>query len=352
MKSDADIIVVGGGPAGSAAAIHARQSGLTVIVIEADGQPRRRPGETLHSGAASILEQLGVREAFEHAIGGRYGSIQVEWSTARSSDRGSIPLAAASGFHIFRDKLDAVLIERAETLSADVRRPCRALRPIVRDQEVVGVETDSGPLEAPFVIDASGNGNWFRKSYPSRVDVLSPRLLARYGYCRVDDLRDFGSPSIKGDQSGWQWIARVSDDTLAWVSLALPGASARPVKPTALAALTDVSPTRGADVTWKRADAYSGPGFFLVGDAAFQLDPAAGHGILRAMMSGIMATYQAAAAIKGRVGPDEAAQLYRGWMAEWWRRDTSALTEMYLRLDATWDRSSSTREHHQSEAGA
>ncbi|WFU71079.1 FAD-dependent oxidoreductase [Bradyrhizobium sp. CB2312] len=79
MKSDADIIVVGGGPAGSAAAIHARQSGLTVIVIEADGQPRRRPGETLHSGAASILtarRQRGVRTRYRRSL--RIHSSRVE----------------------------------------------------------------------------------------------------------------------------------------------------------------------------------------------------------------------------------------------------------------------------------
>src|SRR5262249_49538517 len=159
------------------------------IIVEADPRPRRRPGETLHYGAISIFEQLGVREVFERATDWRYGSIQVDWGGHRPGPAFLTSHLGGEhrGFQIYRDKLDALLIDRAESMGADVRRPCRALHPIIRARKVEGVQTDLGPLEAVAVIDASGNGNWLRKRCALRQEVASPRLIARYGYCRVDD---------------------------------------------------------------------------------------------------------------------------------------------------------------------
>jgi len=57
-----DLIVVGGGPGGIAAAITVKQadSGLQVLLIERSPFPRHRPGETLHPGIEPLLVQLGV----------------------------------------------------------------------------------------------------------------------------------------------------------------------------------------------------------------------------------------------------------------------------------------------------
>ncbi|WP_080583339.1 NAD(P)/FAD-dependent oxidoreductase [Bradyrhizobium elkanii] len=350
MKCDADIVVVGGGPAGAAAAIQARRSGASVILLEADPSPRRRPGETVHSGAISIFNQLGVETAVERSSGARYDSISVNWAGRRSFDSSRIsPTEGRSlGFQIERSSLDALLVERARSLGADVRRPCRALQPLIDDGRIVGVRTDLGELTAASVIDASGTGSWLRKGVSLREELASPRLIARYGYCRSMDVRAFETPCLTGDREGWRWIARVSTDTLAWVSVAFPNAPVRPCKPDPLLDLVDIGPTRGADVTWRRVATCSGMGFFIAGDAAFRVDPAAGHGILRAMMSGMMAAYQAAQMIRKNICPDHVSRLYRGWMAEWWERDTSALSSLYDELDPAWARPRANQVHAQS----
>jgi flavin-dependent dehydrogenase len=48
---------------------------------------------------------------------------------------------------------------------------------------------------------------------------------------------------------------------------------------------------RGADVTWRIISPAAGPGFFLVGDAVAVLDPASSHGVLKALMTGMMAAH-------------------------------------------------------------
>src|ERR1700755_3407527 len=55
-----DVLVLGGGPAGCAAAIHCAQRGLKVALLEAKAFPRHRPGETLHPGVEPVLRPLGV----------------------------------------------------------------------------------------------------------------------------------------------------------------------------------------------------------------------------------------------------------------------------------------------------
>src|SRR5205814_10635389 len=57
-----DVIVVGAGPAGSAAAIQCATAGLNTLILEREAFPRDRPGETLQPGIQPVLEQLGIRD--------------------------------------------------------------------------------------------------------------------------------------------------------------------------------------------------------------------------------------------------------------------------------------------------
>src|SRR2546430_11919294 len=80
MSSSADLAVVGGGPAGTAAAISATQAGLAVTLIERCPFPRHRPGETLHPGAEAIFRQLGVSDCVLAASAIRPRAIAASWS--------------------------------------------------------------------------------------------------------------------------------------------------------------------------------------------------------------------------------------------------------------------------------
>ena len=66
-RVDTDVLIVGAGPAGSAAAITCARNGLRVIVLEAVRFPRYRAGETLHPAVDVLWDRLGLREAISHA---------------------------------------------------------------------------------------------------------------------------------------------------------------------------------------------------------------------------------------------------------------------------------------------
>jgi len=61
--ADPDVVIVGAGPAGTAAAILCAQRGLRVTLLEQAAFPRTRPGETLPPGVEAVLDQLGIAQA-------------------------------------------------------------------------------------------------------------------------------------------------------------------------------------------------------------------------------------------------------------------------------------------------
>jgi 2-polyprenyl-6-methoxyphenol hydroxylase-like FAD-dependent oxidoreductase len=92
--AETDLVIVGGGPAGAAAAIAARSYALRVVVLERDVAPRIRPGEAAHPGIEPLLRRLGVMDAVQTADFLRYeghwspgaGSRSVSCLSARMSE--------------------------------------------------------------------------------------------------------------------------------------------------------------------------------------------------------------------------------------------------------------------------
>ena len=81
--ADADVAIVGGGPAGAAAALWCARQGLRVVLLERERFPRHRPGETLHPGVEPLFAQLGVAEAVLGAGFTRHLGTWVSWSGPR-----------------------------------------------------------------------------------------------------------------------------------------------------------------------------------------------------------------------------------------------------------------------------
>src|SRR4051812_25973082 len=77
-----DVVIIGGGPGGSAAAIQCARAGLSVILLERETFPRAHPGETLHPGIEPLLRRLGVLEEVQSAGFLRQKGNRVKWGGA------------------------------------------------------------------------------------------------------------------------------------------------------------------------------------------------------------------------------------------------------------------------------
>ena len=345
-----DVLVVGGGPAGSAAAIAACELGLSVRLLERQAVPRHRPGETLHPGVGSVLARLGVAERVDAASGLRHEAQRVAWGgrpelVPFGSDAGG----RWRGYQVAREDLDAILLGRARELGTEVVQPAAATEPLIEDGRVAGVgaggrrgAADAGaPGAAPrddraaFTIDAAGGRGWLRRRLGLELRVASPPLRSYYGYCEAqpDPAGHDAAPTLAGDGSGWTWTARVAARRCHWTRLDLAGGARPDGPPPALTGLRQLGRTRGADVTWRHVPACAGPGYYLAGDAAAVLDPAASHGVLRALMSGMAAARAIAAVLRGAAAEDAAAARYRDWIGSWFAHDVARLSDLYRQLD-------------------
>lgn len=328
-----DLIVVGGGPAGSAAAIWAARLGLRVRLMERCAFPRHRPGETLHPGVEPIFSQLGVTERVSAASGLRHEGHEVTWAGRTTFERfGADAAGAWTGYQVEREVLDAILLARARELGVDVVQPEAALEPIVHGGRVVGVRGRRAS-EARYVVDAAGGRGWLARHLQLPFAVASPPLRAYYGYCEGDGDEQDAAPCMTADGEGWTWTAQVAPRRFNWTRLSFAPGAKPTGPPLRLAGHRQLSRARGADVTWRQVPACAGEGYFAAGDAAAVVDPAASHGVLRALMSGMMVAHAIARIVGGSVAERDAVEDYHAWIGLWFAHDVARLSELYRQLD-------------------
>src|SRR5438046_7602251 len=156
-----DLVVIGAGPAGCAAAISAAQIGLRVLLVERLAFPRHRPGETLPPGVEPLLRQLGVWDEIESAGFIRHPGQQVAWAgESKFSSFGGTEEDPWLGFQAWRPVLDAILLRHAAAVGVEVWQPCSAVSSVMRDGRVMGVVTVRGELRVSYVVIDTGGGGW------------------------------------------------------------------------------------------------------------------------------------------------------------------------------------------------
>ena len=332
---DADVVVVGGGPAGAAAAISCAVRGLRVVLCERLQPGRDRPGDTLHPGIAPILRQLGIGDELACGVGARHRGAWIAWSgPPRFQAFGADADGAWLGYQVCRADFDALLLDRARASGVRVLQPCMVTGCLGDDAHPSGVMTSWGPVTARIVLDATGASRWLSRARRTQHPPRSPKLFARYGYMTGECPGRDEAPALVGDARGWTWTARVGPGVYSWTRVDFAGPTGASWRPGEFRGLVDRGSSHGADVTWRLAVPAAGPAWFLVGDAAATLDPTSSHGVQRAIMSGMMAAHLAAPVLRGDIAADEAASAYTSWLADWFETDAAHLSDFYKQLGA------------------
>ena len=332
---DADVVVVGGGPAGSATAIACASRGLRVVLCEREPGARDRPGETLHPGVEPLLTQLGVAARLPEVVGARHDGLWIEWGGPRRFEAfGSDAAGPWQGLQVWRADFDALLLDRARSLGVVVRERCTVAGVLEHGSAPGGVMTSTGPVTAQIVVDATGASRWLGRTIGVASLARSPRLVARYGYVEGSCPARDAAPLLVGNASGWTWSARVRPQTYQWTSVRF-GERAVGEVPDELRGLAALGPERGADVTWRLAERTAEAGWFMVGDSSATLDPTSSHGVLKALLSGMTAAHLIAAIIAKKAPADEIAAAYHDWVAGWFATDAARLRDFYKNIGAT-----------------
>lgn len=326
LMNDFDVVVMGAGPAGCAAAIHCAQRGLRVGLVERRHFPRHRPGETLHPGAEPLLQQLGGNAVLTDPAHLRHAGHWVHWDGPPRFH--GFDGDAWRGFQIPRALLDQQLLQQAHTLGVQVSQPKCVSQVLQQHGRVQGVQVGAAQWTARYVVDATGRHGWLQRQLQIPSQRFSPRLIARYGYCENSDLPDTAL-GLFANRYGWHWLARISRTCVHWTQLYFYAADICRAIPSALGHRGATDAMRGADVTWRCAQQAAGPGYFLVGDAAVTLDPCASHGVIKALISGMQAASAIVDCLSWPAGEPSIQAAYQAWIQEGFKRDVTALRSFY-----------------------
>jgi flavin-dependent dehydrogenase len=343
-----EFLIVGGGPAGSAAALALAERGREVLVVERSDYRAARIGETLPPAANPVLSRLGLGSGpavFAHlecpGIVSLWGS-----DTPHINDAFFDP--DGNGLHVDRASFDAALARRAEDAGATVLtraevRSCH--RANVRWEITIDLGEESRRLVATTVIDAAGRRTWpgrpsRRRAFDRQVALVG--VFASDGGSAQADRRTW----IEAAPSGWWYSAALPGDRLVaayftdsdlldapserrtrcWEALleAVPWTRDRLRSARAFGSLRVVAASSTISLP------IAGPGYVAVGDAASTIDPLSSQGILHALTSGLDAAQALACAEPGR-----AVALYARTIANRFRDDLFTRRQ-FCRAETRW----------------
>ena len=340
LDLSADVIVIGGGPAGSAAATMLARKGWEVTVLEREQFPRDHVGESLLPASIPILEELGALPAVESAgFLTKYGATMVwgtgdapwSWYFKETSQR------YPHSYQVWRPQFDQILLENAKAQGVTVLEGHQVTGVIFDGGEAVGVEFTnrdrvSGEAQCRFVVDASGQSTLLARHLESKQWDPFFQNLAVYAYFTgVQPLPepDQNNIFIESYRHGWLWsiplhtgrtsVGAVVDSKTGQEGIQQNGAKAFLEAQLAQSGHTramlenakmDSEPTVVRDWSYT-AEKLFGPGYILAGDAACFVDPLFSSGVHLALMSGVLAAAYVTTALNDPSMADAAGQVYQ-----------------------------------------
>jgi len=216
-----DVIVVGGGPAGSTSGAFLARAGRRVLLFEREQFPRFHVGESLLPATVPILERLGALPAVAaHGFQTKYGAAFSDQESAIEHTfyflRGQ-PWPNYS-FQVRRGDFDALLLEHAAKEGVEVRQRA-GVESVAFDAEGVTVSArqDGAPLtaRAKFLVDASGRDALLAAKLGHRARIPNLGKVALFAHFRGAQRargRDEGNIQIHVFTEGWFWWIPLAGD--------------------------------------------------------------------------------------------------------------------------------------------
>lgn len=315
MKTNYDVIVIGGGPAGSTIASILVREGRSVVLFEKERFPRHHIGESLMTDTYFTFQRMGLLEKMKSSPFVQKYSVQF----ANPAGKESRPFyffeanhhECAVTWQVTRAQFDLMLIEHAADQGAQVYQETKIKRVLFEGERAVGVEaimTDGAVVEfhAPVVVDASGQSAMLSNKFGWRVRDPKLKKAVLYSYFkgahREPDLNGGATLVLRTPQgsNGWFWYIPLENDITSVGVVADPeylvqgrgqdlakifheeiekveSCRKRVGKATRVDKIYSI-----LDYSY-RSKSCAGDGFILIGDAYGFLDPIYSSGVLLAL---------------------------------------------------------------------
>ena len=318
--SHPDVIVIGGGPAGSTTSTLIAQRGYRVQLFERDRFPRFHIGESLIPETYWVLQRLNMLPKMQASPFVKKYSVQFVNSRGRESAPfyfwDNKPHECSQTWQVVRSQFDKMMLDNAREHGVDVQEGVRVLEVLFDGDRAVGVKirdqhNQDREIFAKVVVDASGQTAMLQNRFKLRLwdPVLNKGAIWTYWENAYRDTgRDEGATLViqTGDKQGWFWYIPQHDNIVSVGVVApfghlfgkhrkshektyedevenAPGVKQR---------LANATRVTGYFVTKDysyRSKEVAGNAWVLVGDAFGFLDPLYSSGVLLALKSGQLA---------------------------------------------------------------
>jgi len=347
-----DVIVIGGGPSGTATATLVAQQGHSVRLLEREHFPRYHIGESLIPETFWVLDRLGILPKLRQSHFVKKHSVQFVSEHGRLSEPFYFaehkPHESSQTWQVLRQEFDQLMLDHAREHGVDVREGVRVLEVIFEGSRAVGVRAvdDAGrheEMRARVIVDAAGQSCVIQDRLGLREwdPVLKKAAIWTYWKgAHRDRGRDEGATMVMQTEGrkGWFWYIPLHEDVISVGVVApyeylftgrdskdlekiyfeevarCPGVQPR------IASAERAGPFRAAKEYSYRSREVAGDGWVLVGDAFGFLDPLYSSGVLLALKSAAcaadainegLARNDTSAAQLGAWGPDYIAGMER-----------------------------------------
>jgi flavin-dependent dehydrogenase len=335
--SSTDVLVIGGGPAGSTVSTLLAQHGVKVSLYERERFPRFHIGESLIPETYWVFERLKMLDKMRASPFVKKYSVQFVSATGRESApfyfHDNKPHECSQTWQVIRSEFDMLMLDNAREHGVDVHQPCRVQEVLFDGDKAVGarIQNEDGSrheVHAKVVVDASGQSTMLQNRFKLRLwdPVLNKGAIWTYWKGAYRDTgKDEGATIVlqTANRRGWWWYIPQHDDTISVGVVApfddlfkgrgsheqvyneevelCPAVKKRihmGERATGFFATKDYS---------YRSKEVAGNGWVLIGDAFGFLDPLYSSGVLLALKSGQLAADAIAEGLKK--GDVSAAQL-------------------------------------------
>ena len=315
MKTNFDVIVMGGGPAGSTVASILAREGRSVVLFEKERFPRHHIGESLMTDTYFTFQRMGLLEKLKASPFVRKYSVQF----ANPAGKESRPFyffeanhhESAVTWQVTRAQFDLMLIEHAADQGAAVYQETQIMRVLFDEGRAHGVEArlPDGSLQqfrASVVVDATGQTAMLSNKMGWRVRDPKLKKAVLYSYFkgahREPDLNGGATLVLRTPlgSNGWFWYIPLENDITSVGVVADPDYlfkdRGKDLAKIFYEEIDKVESCRrrveGATRTDKiysiidysyRSKSCAGDGFILIGDAYGFLDPIYSSGVLLAL---------------------------------------------------------------------
>jgi flavin-dependent dehydrogenase len=354
LPEKADVLVVGGGPAGSVVSTQLARRGYDVVLVDKAFHPRETVGESVLPPAWQYFDRLGVSEEIERRGFVKKAGGIVDWAGRITEIRFRDFAYKRPGLHVERADLDHLLLENSRKSGVRVFEGVRAesFRQTAADATEVAIAGGGGPVDhsitCRFMVDATGQSCLAARQTGGRGLDDDFRFVSIWGYFANSDyvgaegvvypfekVRTNPPMTFVSHCGGWGWIWHIPmrESTSVGLVVAVDDYKRDVARHSSLEDyfMATCLSTRFLGRLLAKAERVNGPlrmirdfsylpenvagpGYFVIGDAAGFVDPIFSIGYVIALYSGELAAWAIDRSLKQPAATETSRKLFEHQM--------------------------------------